>query len=141
MNTRDIERALKRCGPKFRGVFSCDRLPAGRGLMVCNTDPHDKPGKHWIAINIDADGRHGEYFDSLGQPPSTTFERFLNERCEEWIFNERQLQSVISRFCGHYCVYYCMLRSRGIDMRRVVNQFTDDTGFNDVLVHGFVCSK
>ena len=33
----------------------------------------------------------------------------------------------------------CILRSRGIDMRSNVSSFTRDTGFNDVLVHGFVC--
>jgi len=45
----------------------------------------------------------------------------------------------VSRFCGHYCVLYCILRSRGIDMHSIVSSFTRDTGFNDVLVHGFVC--
>ena len=34
---------------------------------------------------------------------------------------------------------YCILRSRGMDMRSTVSSFTRDTGFNDVLVHGFVC--
>jgi len=26
-----------------------------------------------------------------------------------------------------------------MDMRSIVSSFTRDTGFNDVLVHGFVC--
>jgi len=26
-------------------------------------------------------------------------------------------------------------------MRRIVSSFTRDTGFNDVLVHGFVCKR
>ena len=30
-------------------------------------------------------------------------------------------------------MYYCMLRSRGIDMPKIVNSFTTDTGLNDVL--------
>ena len=34
-----------------------------------------------------------------------------------------------------------MLRSRGIDMPKIVNSFTTDTGLNDVLVHGFVCRR
>jgi len=36
-------------------------------------------------------------------------------------------------------VLYCILRSRGIDMGGIVCSFTRDIGFNDVLVHGFVC--
>jgi hypothetical protein len=63
----------------------------------------------------------------------------LNKHCKRWIFNERQLQSICSRFCGHYCVYYCILRNRGIDLRKISSSLTDDTGFNDVLVHGFIC--
>ena len=56
-----------------------------------------------------------------------------------WSYNDVQLQSVSSRFCGHYCVLYCILRSRGVSMRSIVCSFTRDTGFNDVLVHGFIC--
>ena len=63
----------------------------------------------------------------------------MNRHCSSWTFNDRQLQSVVSRFCGHYCIYYCMLRGRGIDMCKIVSSFTGDTGLNDVLVHGFVC--
>ena len=65
----------------------------------------------------------------------------MNAFCKNWTFNDRQLQSIASSFCGQYCIYYCVLRSFDINMRRIVNNFTNDTGFNDVLVHGFVCNK
>jgi len=71
----------------------------------------------------------GEYFDSFGRPPSKPLERYMNRSCKNWTFNSRQLQSVVSSFCGHCCIYYCLLRSRGIT----------DTGFNDSMVHAFVC--
>ena len=35
----------------------------------------------------------------------------------------------------------CILRSRGIDMRRIVRSFSSDTGLNDVLVHAYVCRR
>jgi hypothetical protein len=123
------------------GVYSRNNLPEERGLMVVNTDPSDRPGTHWIAIYIDAEGRHGEYFDSFGRPPTKTFKDYMNSHCKYWTFNDKQIQSIASRFCGHYCIYYCSLRCRNIDMRRIVNNFTNDTGFNDVLVHGFICNK
>jgi len=41
---------------------------------------------------------------------------YLDKHCVHWSYNDVQLQSVVSRFCGHYCVLYCILRSRGIDM-------------------------
>ena len=53
-----------------------------------------------------------------------------------WTYNDRQIQSVTSKFCGHYCV--CLLRSSGVDMCNIESSF--DTGFNDVLVHALICN-
>ena len=76
MNTDEIERKLSR---RIDGVFSIDTLPDKPRLLVCNTDPSDKPGQHWVCIHVE-DGR-GEYFDSFGRRPTTLFERYLNRHC------------------------------------------------------------
>jgi len=104
-------------------------------LLVCNIDPSYMP----IYIYV-KDGR-GEYFDSFGRRPNSVLERNLNRHCSSWIFNERQLQSVASKLCGHYCIYFCLLRDRGINMRKFSSSFTSDTGLNDVLVHVSVCRR
>jgi len=65
----------------------------------------------------------------------------MNRHCLSWNFNDRQLQSVVSKFCGHYCIYFCIARSNGIDMRKIVRKLTSDTGLNDMLVHAYVCSQ
>ena len=138
MNAHEIDHALKRvCGKAFDGVFSADMLPEKPRLLVINTDPASRPGRHWVCMWVK--NGYGEYFDSFGQPPTANFERYLNEHCVSWTFNRKQLQSVVSRFCGHYCIYFCVLRSRGVDMSKVVNSFTTDTSLNDVLVHRFAC--
>ena len=67
------------------------------------------PGEHWVAIYVDDDRRYGEYFDSLGRAPTRLFERYMNEHCREWTYNRKQLQSIISRFCGHYCACFGFL--------------------------------
>ena len=105
---------------RFDGVFAGDRLPTKPRLLVCNTDPSDMPREHWIAIYVDDDGHYGEYFDSLGRAPDRLyiFEHYMNEHCREWTYNCKHLQSITSRFCGHYCVCFCIRRSTGIDMRR-----------------------
>jgi hypothetical protein len=36
---------------------------------------------------------------------------------------------------------YIVLRSRGIDMPKIIGMFGNDTGYNDWLVHQFVCNK
>jgi hypothetical protein len=38
------------CRDKFQGMFSCDTLPPKLKLLVCNTNPHDKPGTHSMAV-------------------------------------------------------------------------------------------
>jgi len=102
MNNFEIDRILSANVDSFCGVYSCDTLPkTASGLIVCNTDPYDRPGEHWIAMYVDDEC--GEYFDSFGHPPNKVFKDFLNKHCTKWIFNDRQLQSICSRFCGHYC--------------------------------------
>ena len=136
MNTDEIRRALRRV-TNFDGVYSIDRLPDRPHLLVCNTDPSHRPGRHWICICVE--NGTGEYFDSFGRPPNDGLRHYMNIVCEHWTFNARQLQSTVSSFCGHYCIYYCLLRSRGITMREIVASFSNDTGFNDCMMHAFVC--
>jgi hypothetical protein len=144
MNTRDIDKFLRAdpiCRKVFQGVFSVDTLPPNPRLLVCNTDPSTLPGKHWIAIYVDENGR-GEYFDSFGRPPNEHFARYMNKHCKlRWSFNSRQLQSIISSFCGYYCCFYCVFRSRRVNLNGIVKYFTTDTAFNDSIVHSFVCNK
>ena len=93
MNSDEIERFLSRRLTDFDGVFSIDTLPDRPRLLVCNTDPSDKPGRHWVAIYVDDDGNRGEFFDSFGRRPDDVFERYMNRHCSSWIFNGRQLQA------------------------------------------------
>jgi hypothetical protein len=139
MNTARIERLLAN-QHNFQGVFSSDTLPDSPRLLVCNTDPSTQAGQHWIAIYVDKNG-HGEYFDSFGRPPDKHFEQYMNSKCSRWIFNKKQLQSVISAFCGYYCCVYVAFRCRGYDMIKIIAMFTNDTGYNDMLVHRFICNK
>ena len=64
--------------------------------------PSNKPGDHWICIHVDKHADVGEFFDSLGRPPDTVLKRYMDAACKHWTYNSRQLQSVVSAFCGHY---------------------------------------
>ena len=142
MNGAQIEHYIRKyCGNLFMGVFPSDQLPkfiSRPTLLVCNTDASFLPGQHWIAIAIDNDGR-GEFFDSLGREPGEPFYSFLNKHCRFWTFNDRQLQSIISSYCGQYCCFFCVRRSRGMNMNAIINLFRNDTALNDYLFHKFVC--
>ena len=142
MNTAQIDQILRRdpiCRRRFQGVFSVDTLPAQPRLLVCNTDPSNQPGTHWIAISVDGRTGRGEYFDSFGRSPTGVFKAYMNRHCTVWTCNRRQLQSIISSFCGFYCCVYCLLRSRDMTLNNIVSCFTRDTGFNDYIVHDLIC--
>ena len=138
MNTDQINRFVRSvCHHNFQGVYSIDTLPEIPRLLICNTDPSHKPGSHWIAISVDYE-RRGEYFDSFGRKPPAIFEDYLNKHCKSWSYNARQLQSVVSSYCGAYCCVYCMLKCRGFSLNRFVSLFTNDTGYNDSIVRDFI---
>jgi hypothetical protein len=142
MNTDEIAYALRdRCDEQFLGVFAADQLPVSLPpqrplLLVCNTDPINKSGRHWVCIRVDV---IGEYFDSLGESVPIAFSRFLDRFCGTWIASEKRLQSVISYYCGHYCIFYCLYRSIGYTLRDILDCFSSDTGLNDYMAHTFVC--
>jgi hypothetical protein len=145
MNGQQISRILTRtCGETFQGVFPRDRLPTTLktrpALFILNTDKASGSGEHWIVIWLDADGT-GEYFDSLSGAPLKAFKNYLNKHSSHWVANEQQLQSITSRFCGHYAVLYATFRCRGYNMYRFAKMFTPDYGFNDVLAHALVCAR
>ena len=136
MNPKEISDYLNRdpeCSKMFYEVYPADKIPNLRSLpavIVCNTDTSNKRGEHWIVSYFDKN-RRGEYFDSFGRSPFEHFKIFLDEIYVEWIWNERQIQGVISKFCGHYCIFYCLYRSRGFDARKIVRMFTKDTDLSD----------
>ena len=71
----DIKNVLKKfrvCKNVFKGVFAADNLPkyfTRPAAFVVNTDKHNLPGSHWIAMFIDQKNTCF-FFDSFGMPPT-----------------------------------------------------------------------
>jgi len=87
MNTYELQCVTGDYVKHSDGVLSIDHLPKKPRLLVCNTDPSDMSGEHWIAIYVDVDGHYGEYFDSLGRARNRLSEHYINEYCREWTYN------------------------------------------------------
>ena len=110
MNAKKIFDILKRdpeCSKIFHRVYPADKIPTAPSLLAlteCNTDTSSKPGEHWVILHIDKN-RRGDYFDSFGRCPTQRFTKYLSDNCVDWTSNERQIQSVISRFCVHNCIF------------------------------------
>lgn len=97
---------------------------------MVNTDNHDGPGIHWIALWV-----LEEFMDSFGHSPEYY----------GWTFNvpvlknDKQLQSDDAITCGAYCLYFLHHRCRGRDMNSLLTDFHNDTRLNDKLVREFAC--
>jgi hypothetical protein len=141
MDSTVIDRVLRRNCGIYRGIFACDELPnitMRPSVVVVNTDRASQPGRHWICMYF-GEGGYGEYFDSFGLQPNIMFERYMNIHCYAWTFNKKQMQSLISRFCGHYCIWYCIMKFRNVSLKDITCSMSSDTGLNDFLVHRFAC--
>ena len=136
MNTHTIDRVLRKFQVRnYLGVFARDKIPRDKiGIFVVNLDASDQPGSHWVCVFTD--GKKGEFFDSFGRPPPyQSIRNYMDRNCTDgWTYSNKQLQSAISRSCGHYCVLYCILRSKNYNLHRFLALFSTDTCLNDRVV-------
>lgn len=121
----------------FDGVYAVDTLPTlGRRpkMLVCNTDPSSKPGRHWLLLFWDGDVV--EMFDSLGRTIMDYDLRIYDyalENAKEVRWLKRRLQEPRTDSCGHYCLYYAYMRCRGFSMA-----FIQSTVPNEEFLRSYV---
>ena len=114
-------------------------IPKSRMSFIINSDTHDKPGKHWQALYIDArDGPESsnsiEWFDSFARPiPADVLEDLkLVEKCLKpsniLKLKENRIikQSDESSNCRWFCVSFLIDRYRG-------KSFSEATGYDDKI--------
>jgi hypothetical protein len=89
--------------------------------IVINTDPHDGPGQHWVAVFADLRPEltypRVTYFDSYASVPEPEIKKLMLRWKEQWdatgihsngmrmTFNKTRHQYKDSE-CGMYCLYY-----------------------------------
>ena len=115
----------------FYGTVPCDRLPKtlpeeGRTAYIVNTDPHDQPGKHWIAMwtydNV------CEVMDNYGlslRVYGTTYplEEWMGHHFKYQMHSGKSLQSIFSQSCGDYALMFLIDRAEGRSMNDFLNRF------------------
>ena len=128
LNTFQLKHALSESDKTrdfFEGVYPLDYLSEiehAPNMIIVNTDPSYKPGKHWLLFYRDQDTY--EMFDSLGRditvyPPEIA--HFVNKFCSQLKYVSVRLQPINSSLCGHYCLYYAYHRCNGELMRDIIN--------------------
>lgn len=82
--------------------------------IVLNTDYHDEPGQHWIALFIDLENGYIMYFDSTGQSPPHEVKHFYNRVRKEAKKIKEPLKLFINKTkhqkknteCGMYVMFF-----------------------------------
>jgi hypothetical protein len=111
-----------------------------RAALVLNTDNHKGPGRHWVAVYIEANGDKGcpgvYYFDSVGRAPTAEVNDFAERVMEDlklarvspepvYAFNDNHLQKTNTE-CGVFClVFVISMIVRGC-FKDVCDQIGDD---------------
>ena len=123
----------------FYGTVPCDRLPRtlpqeGPTAYIVNTDPHNEPGKHWIAIWTE--GNVSEIMDSYGlslEVYGTTdpLLEWLNRHFKYQLHNGQSLQSLFSQSCGDYALMYLIDRAEGSSMQQFLNRLKKNDYVNN----------
>ena len=119
--------------PSFYKTVACDRLPktplkTQPQAYIVNTDPHHRPGEHWLALWTH--GNQCEVMDSYALPLET-YQQAAPLR--EWIVrhwkylttNGKSLQAINSNSCGDYALLYLKAKARGRTLQEFLNDFSD----------------
>ena len=129
MNTKQLYQALvfnKYTNHCFNGVYSLDTLQdieSKPKLIICNTDPSNKPGEHWVLFNFE--NNHVEFFDSLGKGIDfygIDFLRFAKRFAKTISQSKVRIQAKNTDTCGQYCLFYAYLRCKGKSMESILIQ-------------------
>lgn len=104
--------------------------------IIFNTDPHDKPGQHWLAVFIDNKEKKVDYFDSLGKLPNKNIASFLKHfNTYQFTFNKKAHQKGGSN-CGPYSCYFIIERLKGKSFETITKKLIPDkmmTNYRDYL--------
>ena len=108
--------------------------------MIFNIDPISKPGQHWIALygdrgQIDIMDSYGsEGLDAYPQPHVRQILDLVD------VTPMRRIQSYDTYVCGHYCLTYLHVRTKGLSLTDFLKAFSNpNTRENDRTVCRFMC--
>jgi hypothetical protein len=107
-----------------------------RYTVIVNTEAHDQPGSHWVAVHLDTRFSSSYYFDPYGLFPLVPAIRdFLRLTCAVWGYNDRTLQGFATDVCGEYACLFAACVDRVSEPARFAGLF--GTCEPDSLVESF----
>lgn len=132
MNTEEIKNYLETneyTRDIFLNVYAMDQLPKEkisrtRWILIMNCCPANLRGEHWIAMYCENDNL--EFFDSFGMSPlmyEGVPDFIEKQKTNSVKYNCKQLQSIDSDACGHYCIVYAVWRAQGYSLYDIMERF------------------
>jgi len=92
-------------GSEFLGVFSLDQIPILRpGGFIVNTQTHELPGEHWIAVYITQSEIY--VYDPFGFYYPSLLVKKLTEMNRRIVYNRSRDQDPFSNSCGQHCLLW-----------------------------------
>ena len=144
MNSIQIRESLKSdkiTRNYFIGVLARDQLPLSVNWPCCfilNTDKSNKPGEHWLAFYYDDNGVC-DFFDSFGNSPSYyRLLKYLEKTSTDFNYNNKQIQSIFSTNCGHYCLMFLYYRCRNKNLNEIKQMFSNLPEKNDEMINKMI---
>lgn len=142
MNTRAIQYILRKhpkTGPIFLGAVPSDGIPVTDNYpyaVIINTEPHNDGGRHWVAVFVESKD-NVEYFDSYGGLPNSNIASFLL-RFPHITRHTQRFQSLTSKVCGHYCIYFLTKRCSRRSFAQIVTTLRAQRPRTDSYVATYV---
>ena len=143
MNTKQLYNALTLnayTNKYFDGIYSIDTLKninEKPELIICNTDPSNKPGEHWVLFFFNDESV--DFYDSLGKDIKyygSEFYDFVNKFAKSWYSCMERTQPLGTSLCRQYCLYYAYGKTQSCTMREII-----DSMFSPELVVNIVTKK
>ena len=149
MNTKQLWNALCLNADTYKyfdGIYSSDTLKEivdKPDLIICNTDPSNKPGEHWVLFFF-RDGSV-DFFDSLGRDIKyygSVFLDFIANFVDNYKQCIKRMQPIQSDLCGQYCLYYAFAACNGFPMEEIVHNIPNyEYVVNFVNKNYYICPK
>lgn len=103
--------------------------------VIFNTDPHNKPGEHWISLFINIKTLQIYFFDSTGDKPPKQVEKFINKVIEQGKIKNLEFKVKINNVkhqkkdteCGIYSLFFMVEMVKGEDPYMLTHLLPDDT--------------
>lgn len=120
--------------------------------IVFNTDPHDEPGEHWIAMYVDILGKNLDsipgiyYFDSYGSKPGKEVNQLIqkikkqgakNKTPFKYFYNDHSFQSKDSQ-CGMYAIHFIKSMLNDISFKKFLNTDLNDKRMKQLRKKHFI---